>query len=170
MRKPRRASTNSCLIACRGSSCVTSRKRTTRPRLPPRRCSRSSIAGVPVRSSWWPSSIDPDRGWRSANEATRATEAGCNRGVELTRNGNGYVVRVLVYPRAEVLDPQGRAIEDALGRIGFDGVERIRAGKTFEVSLNAASRAEASEAIERMCRQLLANPIVEDYSVEWLSR
>ncbi len=87
----------------------------------------------------------------------------------MTRNGNGYVVRVLVYPRAEVLDPQGRAIEDALGRIGFDGVERIRAGKSFEVSLNAASRAEASEAIDRMCRQLLANPIVEDYSVEWLS-
>ena len=85
------------------------------------------------------------------------------------RNTNGYVVRVLVYPRAEVLDPQGRAIEDALGRIGFRGVERVRAGKSFEVALSAASRAEASEAIDRMCRQLLANPIVEDYSVEWLS-
>ncbi len=87
----------------------------------------------------------------------------------MARNENGYLVRVLVYPRAEVLDPQGRAIEDALGRIGFDGVERVRAGKSFEVSLKAASRAEASEAIDRMCRQLLANPIVEDCSVEWLS-
>ena len=87
----------------------------------------------------------------------------------MTPDGNGYVVRVLVYPRAEVLDPQGRAIEDALGRIGFDGVERIRAGKSFEVSLNAASRAAASEAVDRMCRSLLANPIVEDYNVEWLS-
>ncbi len=80
------------------------------------------------------------------------------------------MARVLVYPRAEVLDPQGRAIEDALGRIGFDGVEHIRAGKSFEVALNAASSAEASEAVDRMCRQLLANPIVEDYSVEWISR
>ncbi len=91
-------------------------------------------------------------------------------GFELTPNGKRFVARVLVYPRAEVLDPQGRAIEDALGRIGFDGVERIRAGKSFEVALNAASRAEASEAVDRMCRQLLANPVVEDYSVEWISR
>ena len=88
----------------------------------------------------------------------------------MTPNGKRFVARVLVYPRAEVLDPQGRAIEDALGRIGFDGVERIRAGKSFEVALNAASRTEASEAVDRMYRQLLANPIVEDYSVEWISR
>ena len=86
----------------------------------------------------------------------------------MTANGSRFVARVLVYPRAEVLDPQGRAIEDALKRIGFDGVQRIRAGKSFEVALRAASRAEAKEAVDRMCRQLLANPIVEDYSVEWI--
>ena len=86
----------------------------------------------------------------------------------MTADGTRFVARVLVYPRAEVLDPQGRAIEGALERIGFDGVQRIRAGKSFEVALHAASRAEASEAVDRMCRQLLANPIVEDYSVEWI--
>lgn len=86
----------------------------------------------------------------------------------MTPDGKSFVARVLVYPRAEVLDPQGRAIEGALERIGFDGVHRIRAGKSFEVALRAASRAEASEAVDRMCRQLLANPIVEDYSVEWI--
>lgn len=80
-----------------------------------------------------------------------------------------FVARVLVYPRAEVLDPQGRAIEDALGRIGFDGVRRIRAGKSFEVALEAANEAQATEAVDRMCRQLLANPIVEDYTVEWIA-
>jgi len=80
-----------------------------------------------------------------------------------------FVARVLVYPRAEVLDPQGRAIEDALGRIGFDGVRGIRAGKSFEVSLDAASEGEARDAVDSMCRKLLANPIVEDYTVEWIS-
>lgn len=83
--------------------------------------------------------------------------------------GSRFVARVLVYPRAEVLDPQGRAIEDALGRLGFDAVRRIRAGKSFEVALDASSKGEASEAVDRMCRELLANPIVEDYSVEWVS-
>lgn len=86
----------------------------------------------------------------------------------MTADGKRFVARVLVYPRAEVLDPQGRAIEGALERIGFDGVQRIRAGKSFEVALRAAGRGEAAEAVDRMCRQLLANPIVEDYSVEWI--
>jgi len=80
-----------------------------------------------------------------------------------------FVARVLVYPRAEVLDPQGRAIEGALGRIGFEGVRRIRAGKSFEVALDAASEGEAKAAVDRMCQKLLANPIVEDYTVEWIS-
>lgn len=92
---------------------------------------------------------------------------------QTSRHGKGpegrFVARVLVYPRAEVLDPQGRAIEDALGRIGFDGVRRIRAGKSFEVALEAADEEQATEAVDRMCRQLLANPIVEDYTVEWVS-
>ncbi len=86
------------------------------------------------------------------------------------RGPNGrFVARVLVYPRAGVLDPQGRAIEDALGRIGFDGVRRIRAGKSFEVALDAADEKQAAEVVDRMCRQLLANPIVEDYAVDWIS-
>ena len=85
------------------------------------------------------------------------------------QGGSRFVARVLVYPRAEVLDPQGRAIEDALGRIGFDGVRRIRAGKSFEVALEASNEVEATEAVDRMCRRLLANPIVEDYSVEWIT-
>ena len=87
----------------------------------------------------------------------------------MTSDGNSFLARVLVYPRAQVLDPQGRAIEDALERMGFDGVRRIRAGRSFDVTLSAESRAEASEAVDGMCRRLLANPIVEDYSVEWLS-
>ncbi len=88
----------------------------------------------------------------------------------MTADASRFVARVLVYPRAEVLDPQGRAIEDALKRIGIQGVQGIRAGKSFEVELAAGSESDAEAAVDRMCRQLLANPIVEDFVVEWITR
>jgi phosphoribosylformylglycinamidine synthase subunit PurS len=75
---------------------------------------------------------------------------------------------VTVYPRKEILDPQGKAIRDALGRIGFTGVEDVRAGKSFEIELSgdAAGDREAARArLEEMCRKLLANPVVEDYEI-----
>lgn len=73
---------------------------------------------------------------------------------------------VTVYPRREILDPQGKAIRDALGRIGFDGVEEVRAGKSFEIELAGDDREAAGRALEEMCRKLLANPVVEDYSID----
>lgn len=73
---------------------------------------------------------------------------------------------VTVYPRREILDPQGKAIRDALGRIGFEGVEEVRAGKSFEIELAAADREVAGRMLEEMCRRLLANPVVEDYSID----
>lgn len=77
-------------------------------------------------------------------------------------------VIVTVYPRKEILDPQGKAIRDALGRIGFDGVEDVRAGKSFEIVLSdggGADREAARARVEEMCRKLLANPVVEDYEI-----
>lgn len=78
--------------------------------------------------------------------------------------------RVTVYPRREVLDPQGKAIRQALAGIGFDQVEDVRAGKSFEITLDekAAGDADASELIDSMCRRLLANTVVEDYEIELL--
>lgn len=75
---------------------------------------------------------------------------------------------VTVYPRKEILDPQGKAIRDALGRIGFDGVEDVRAGKSFEIELSeegAGDREAARGRLEEMCRKLLANPVVEDFRI-----
>lgn len=75
---------------------------------------------------------------------------------------------VTVYPRKEILDPQGKAIRDALGRIGFDGVEDVRAGKSFEIALEdgaGVDREAARARVEEMCRKLLANPVVEDYEI-----
>ena len=73
---------------------------------------------------------------------------------------------VTVYPRREILDPQGKAIREALGRIGFTGVEDVRAGKSFEIELAGEDREAAGRMLEEMCRKLLANPVVEDYSID----
>lgn len=73
---------------------------------------------------------------------------------------------VTVYPRREVLDPQGKAIREALGRLGFDGVESVRAGKSFEIELAADDRGDAEQRLREMADKLLANPVVEDYRVD----
>jgi phosphoribosylformylglycinamidine synthase PurS subunit len=77
--------------------------------------------------------------------------------------------RVTVYPRREILDPQGKAIRDALSRIGFPGVEDVRAGKSFEIRLGTDDPGEADRQLRDMCERLLANTVVEDYSVEILT-
>jgi phosphoribosylformylglycinamidine synthase PurS subunit len=77
--------------------------------------------------------------------------------------------RVTVYPRREILDPQGKAIRNALERVGFAGVEDVRAGKSFEIRLGTDDAAAAGRELERMCEKLLANTVVEDYSVEILT-
>ena len=75
-----------------------------------------------------------------------------------------YVVDVM--PKREILDPQGKAIQGALAGIGFDQVEQVRAGKSFEITLGTDDREAAGEILGRMCEQLLANTVVEDYEVE----
>ena len=72
-------------------------------------------------------------------------------------------VHVHVTLKPGVLDPQGRAIAHALGSLGFDGVRDVRAGKVIELDL-ADGVDEA--AVDRMCRELLANTVIEDYRVE----
>jgi phosphoribosylformylglycinamidine synthase len=76
---------------------------------------------------------------------------------------------VTVYPRREILDPQGKAIRDALSRVGFPGVEDVRAGKSFEIQLGTDDEAAADRELRAMCEKLLANTVVEDYSVEILT-
>lgn len=73
--------------------------------------------------------------------------------------------RVTVYPRPQILDPQGKAIREALARAGFAQVREVRAGKSFDLDLTAADEAEARSLLEEMCEKLLANPLVEDYEI-----
>ena len=72
---------------------------------------------------------------------------------------------VTVYPRREVLDPQGKAIGQALARVGFDEVREVRAGKSFEIKLGIEDPERARERLRRMCETLLANTVVEDYAI-----
>lgn len=64
-----------------------------------------------------------------------------------------------------VLDPQGAAIGRALGQLGFGGVGEVRQGKLIELDLAASDEAAAKAEVEAMCEKLLANPVIETYSV-----
>lgn len=74
--------------------------------------------------------------------------------------------RIHVTLKNGVLDPQGKAIEHALGNMGFDGVNEARQGKFIELELNETDRAKAETAVDEMCRKLLANTVIENYSIE----
>ena len=76
--------------------------------------------------------------------------------------------KVTIYPRPEVLDPQGKAVHQALARVGFAEVREVRVGKSFDIVLRAGSPTEARERLESMCEKLLANPIMERFEVEIL--
>ena len=64
-----------------------------------------------------------------------------------------------------VLDPQGKAIENALGSLGFGGVEEVRQGKLIEVSLNESDADKARATLTDMCEKLLANTVIENYDI-----
>ncbi|KQU55834.1 MULTISPECIES: phosphoribosylformylglycinamidine synthase subunit PurS [Sphingomonas] len=72
-------------------------------------------------------------------------------------------LRIFVTLKPGVLDPQGRAIHHALGGLGFAGVEDVRAGKLIEMEVADATD---DAQIDAMCRQLLANTVIENYRVE----
>ena len=74
--------------------------------------------------------------------------------------------RVTVTLKNGVLDPQGKAIEHALGGLGFSGVDSLRQGKVFDVVLETSDRAAAEAELKAMAAKLLANTVIEDFSVE----
>ena len=71
--------------------------------------------------------------------------------------------RVLIRPKAGILDPQGIAVERALPALGFTGVSNVHVGRLVELDVDDASR------LEEMCQKLLANPLIEDYEIQTVS-
>ena len=76
--------------------------------------------------------------------------------------------RVTISLKNGVLDPQGKAIENALHGLGFDQANDVRQGKVIELDLGNIAPAEAPTEVEKMCKQLLANTVIENYSIELL--
>lgn len=75
--------------------------------------------------------------------------------------------KVYVNLKPGVLDPQGKAIQHSVELLGFDGISDIRQGKYFEIALDSAlGETTARESVARMAREVLSNPIIEDYRVE----
>ena len=73
------------------------------------------------------------------------------------------IARVIVTPKPVVNDPQGVTVRQGLATLGFAEVTDVRVGKYIEVRLDAGSEREARERVDEMCRQLLANHVIEDY-------
>lgn len=74
--------------------------------------------------------------------------------------------RIVVTLKNGVLDPQGKAIEGALGSLAFEGVGSVRQGKVFDVELEATDPETARRHLSDMCEKLLANTVIENYAVE----
>lgn len=77
-----------------------------------------------------------------------------------------FQIEVRVVPRRGILDPQGKAVGGALASLGFEGVSEVHVGRFVTFALAAASEDEARERVDAMCRQLLANPVTEDFRVD----
>jgi len=74
-------------------------------------------------------------------------------------------VRVLVSPKAGILDPQGSAVRGSLEQLGF-AVSEARVGRIVDLDVDASDEGEARRTTERMCEELLANPLIESYEIE----
>jgi phosphoribosylformylglycinamidine synthase len=78
--------------------------------------------------------------------------------------------RVYITLKPGLLDAQGKTIKQALESLGFTGVQEVRMGKYLELELNHRAAASARREVERMCKRLLANPVIERYRVEIASQ
>jgi len=76
-----------------------------------------------------------------------------------------YRVEIRITPREGLLDPQGKAVGGALTSLGFTDISEVHVGRLVVLELGAASEHEAQESATAMCRQLLANPVTEDFDV-----
>ena len=74
--------------------------------------------------------------------------------------------RIEITLKTGVLDPQGLAVQRALGRLGFKGLNEVRQGKFIEIDLAADNEKDARSKADEMCRKLLANPVIEDYRID----
>lgn len=76
--------------------------------------------------------------------------------------------QVFIRNKRGVFDPEGKVIEGGLRRLGHDTVRTVRVGKVVDIELADGTREQLTAEIEEMCRQFLVNPVIEDYSIEFV--
>lgn len=76
-----------------------------------------------------------------------------------------FIAEIKIMPLAELLDPQGKAITGSLHNLGLKSIENVRVGKQISLSIEASSKEEANQMVERACKQLLANAVMESYEI-----
>ena len=74
-------------------------------------------------------------------------------------------ISVIITLKKDVLDPQGKVIQQTLDGIGFEGINEVRQGKYFEINIKADDKKKAEEKVEEMCKKLLVNLVIEDYKI-----
>ncbi|HHW39874.1 MAG TPA: phosphoribosylformylglycinamidine synthase subunit PurS [Syntrophomonadaceae bacterium] len=77
-----------------------------------------------------------------------------------------FQARIYVTLKTGILDPQGKAVKDALATLGYGKVEDVRVGKYLVLTLDYPDRSLAEKDVKEMCDRLLANPVIEDYTFE----
>lgn len=77
-----------------------------------------------------------------------------------------FRVAIHITPRQGLLDPQGKAVGDALHTLGFSGVRDVRIGRFITLEIEATDAMDADGAVREMCEKLLANPVTEDFEIE----
>jgi len=102
--------------------------------------------------------VDGGRGFAIRNGASPRSNAG--------KKEEDVKAKVHITLKNGVLDPQGKAVQNALGSLGFTGVNDVRQGKFIELDLAETDKAKAREAVEQMCKNLLANTVIENYTID----
>jgi phosphoribosylformylglycinamidine synthase PurS subunit len=74
-------------------------------------------------------------------------------------------ISVVITLKKDVLDPQGKVIHQTLDVMGFEGINEVRQGKYFEIDTNESDKRKAEEKVEKMCKKLLANLVIEDFKI-----
>jgi phosphoribosylformylglycinamidine synthase len=105
-----------------------------------------------LKTTWW-------------SDGVPGPQAGHSLRLEHTKESSMKAL-IKITLKSGVLDPQGKAIQNALGALGFSGVNDVRQGKYIEVDLSTPDEATARQQVERMCKELLANTVIENYSYE----
>jgi phosphoribosylformylglycinamidine synthase len=83
-----------------------------------------------------------------------------------TTSTTSFRFAVNVTPKEGILDPQGRAVESSLAHLDVSGVSGVRVGRRVELTVDAASEADARALVDRLAHELLSNPLIEQYSIE----